>query len=459
MRFWRHCGQPWRRRNDVCPPEGIIFVTTATAEPTADRATGMAGRWYVLMIMMLVYTINIADRYVMSTVLEPIRLELKLDDGGIAFLTGVSLALFYVTLGIPLSWVADRYNRRNLLAVSLVIWSAMTALCGLSVGYWHLLLARIGVGVGEAGGTPACNSIVADYFPADRRAMAMTVFALGAPIGAWLGADMAGYVANLYGWRAAFLVLGVPGLFLGLIILMTTKEPERGRLDAVSTKETPTIAETVRFLRDQKAAFHVIMGGGVSALWGWGLMWFTPTFLQRMYGLDVGQAGAVVGPIHLVAGIAASLLTAWLLSRPSFVDPRRIVWLLAIVTALATVPSFIAYWTHSLPLAKLMLWTFIPAIYFYIGPAMALLLNLATPKMRAMTIAISLIAANVLNLIVAPQGVGWLSDYFGGAAGPNAESLRMALLILAPTGFWAAWHYWAASRTIIADQMRAVGHV
>ena len=176
---------------------------TAGGDAITERGAAMTGRWYVLVIMMLVYTISIADRYVMSTVLEPIRLELKLTDSGIAFLTGVSLALFYVTLGIPLSWVADRYNRRNLLAAALVAWSVMTALCGLSQGYWQLLLARIGVGVGEAGGTPACNSIVADYFPADRRPMAMTVFALGAPIGAWLGADMAGFVANAYGWRSA----------------------------------------------------------------------------------------------------------------------------------------------------------------------------------------------------------------------------------------------------------------
>jgi len=433
-------------------------VTSTTADIT-DRSAAMSGRWYVLTIMMIVYTINIADRYVMSTVLEPIRLELKLSDSGIAFLTGVSLALFYVTLGIPLSWLADRYNRRNLLAAALVAWSMMTALCGVSQGYWQLLLARIGVGVGEAGGTPACNSIVADYFPVDRRPMAMTVFALGAPIGAWLGADMAGFVANAYGWRAAFLALGVPGLLLGIIVFLTIKEPRRGRLDAVSTKTMPTIRETMQFLVEQKAAFHVIMGGGVSALWGWGLMWFTPTFLQRMYGLNVGEAGAVVGPIHLVAGISASLLTAWLLSRPSFVNPRRIVGLLAIVTAVATVPSFLAYWTHSLAMAKLMLWTFIPAIYFYIGPAMALVQNLAAPRMRAMAIAVSLVVANVLNLIVAPQGVGWLSDYFAGPAGPDAASLRTALLILAPTGFWAAWHYWAASRTIVADQERAVGHV
>ena len=187
------------------------MATTATTIPTTDSHS-LGERWYVLFIMMMVYAINIADRYVMSTVLEPIRLELKLTDGGIAFLTGVSLALFYVTLGIPLSWVADRYNRRNLLAASLVAWSAMTALCGLSRGYTQLLLARIGVGVGEAGGTPACNSIVADYFPANRRPMAMTVFALGAPIGAWLGADMAGAVANAV-WHATGVRVRPKGTF------------------------------------------------------------------------------------------------------------------------------------------------------------------------------------------------------------------------------------------------------
>ncbi len=425
----------------------------------AERDTTFKLRWYVLFITMLVYTINIADRYVMSTVLEPIRLELKLSDGGIAFLTGVSLALFYVTMGIPLSWVADRYNRKNLLAASIAAWSVMTTMCGLSRGYSQLLLARMGVGIGEAGGTPACTSIVGDYFPADRRPMAMTIFALGAPIGAWLGADMAGAVASAYGWRAAFLVLGVPGVVLALIVYFTVKEPKRGQLDAVSESSAPTLMESLRFIRSQKAAFHVIMGSGVSALWGWGLMWFTPTFIQRTYHLDVGSAGAIVGPIHLVMGISASLLTAWLLARPAFVDPRRIVYLLGAVTAVATVPSIIAYYTHSLPLATAMWWIFIPAIYFYIGPAFALGQNLAPPRMRAMFTAIALLVANVFNLIVAPQVVGWMSDYFAGPAGADAASLRIALLILAPTGFWAAFHYFAAARTIVADQERAVGHV
>ena len=198
--------------------------------------------------------------------------------------------------------------------------------------------------------------------------MALGVFALGAPIGAWLGADLAGAVAHAYGWRAAFLALGIPGVVMGAIIYLTIREPARGRLDAVADAEAPPLLESLRFLWRQKAAFHVVMGSGVCALWGWGLIWFTPTFLIRSYGLNVGEAGAVTGHIHLVGGIIATAGTAWILSRPAMADPRRVVWLLAAGVGLTTIPSFIAYWTHSLWVAKSMFWLFIPAIYFYIGP-------------------------------------------------------------------------------------------
>lgn len=428
------------------------------APVNADDVATLGQRWYVLFIMMLVYTISIADRYVLSTLLGPISKELNLSDSGAASL-GIPLALFYVIMGIPLSWLCDRTNRRNLLAASVAAWSLMTALTGYTRGYFDLLLARIGVGVGEAGGTPACNSIIADYFPADRRSMAMTVFALGAPIGAWLGSDIAGLVSTQHGWRSAFLVLGIPGIILALIIMVTIKEPMRGRLDAVSEEKAPTVMETLRFLWSQKSAVHAMIGAGLSAFWGWGLMWFTPLFIQRTYGMDEGAAGGLLGQIYLVGGIAGSLVTAYVVARPSFTDPRRIAQLLAVVTAIGTVPSFLAYYTYDLGVAKLMWWLFIPTIYFYIGPAMALCQNLAAPKMRAMSIAISLLIANLLNLIVAPTIVGGLSDYFAGSQPASAESLRLAQLILAPTGFWAAWHYWRASKYIINDQKRAVGYV
>lgn len=438
---------------------GLDITDVAAGLLPTTKAPSIALRWYVLFIMCLGYAISIADRYVVTTVMEPMRLDLHLSDSGVAFLTGPPLALFYVTLGIPIAWLADNTNRRNILCCALVAWSGMTALCGLSRSYGQFLLARVGVGIGEAGGTPPANSIIADHFPAARRPMAMAIFALGAPVGAYMGADMAGWVANFYGWRAAFLGLGLPGLILGLVVLLTIREPVRGCLDGGDAVAKPSFRESMAFLWAHKAAVHVIMGAGVAALWGWGLMWFTPTFLQRTYHLSVGEAGAVVGPIHLIGGSVASVLTAWVLAQRPFVDPRRVLWLLGVGVGLTTIPSFIAYQTHSLSVARGMFWIFIPAVYFYIGPSMALVQNLAPSKMRATFIAVSLLVPNVLNLILAPQGVALISDLAAGPHGPDAASLRLALLILAPTGFWASWHYFLACRTVIADQKAAIGYV
>jgi MFS family permease len=432
------------------------LVSDVMATPRAGVAP--LERWYVLIVMCLVYAINIAARYVVTTVFEPIRLELALSDAGAAFLTGVPLALFYVVCGIPIAWLADRSNRRNIVAVSLVLWSGFTVLCGLSVSYLQFLLSRIGVGVGEAGGTPSSTSIVSDCFPAERRPMALSVFALGAPIGAWLGADLAGAVAQAHGWRAAFFALGVPGVVLGLLVFLTIREPRRGQLDAMAAEHRASFSESLAFLWRQRAAFHVIMGSGVCSLWGWGLVWWTPTFLLRTYGLNVAQAGALTGHIHLVGGLLATASAAWFMSRPNMLDARRVLWMLGLVIGCATVPSLIAYWTHSLWVARLMFWAYIPAIYFFIGPCMALVLNLAPPHMRSTFTAWSVLVGNVFNLIVAPQFVGILSDWFGGAHGSDAASLRLALLVLAPTGFWAAWHFFAAARTVAPDMQRAVGY-
>lgn len=431
----------------------------SAALPVAGSETpSLVERWYVLIVMCLVYALNIGARYVVTTVFEPIRLEFQLTDAGAAYLTGVPLAFFYITVGMPIAWFSDRSNRRNIIAASLVIWSGFTVLCGMSATYFQLLFRRIGVGIGEAGATPASTAIVSDYFPADRRPMALSFFALGAPLGAWLGANMAGDVAQAHGWRAAFLALGVPGLVLGALVYFTVREPKRGRLDAIGGENTASFRAATKFLWRQKAAFHVIMGAGVCCLWGWGLVWWTPTFLLRTYGLNVAEAGALTGNIHLIGGALATAATAWYMARPSMVDPRRVLWTLAGVTAVATVPSIVAYYTHELWLTKLMFWIFIPAIYFFIGPCMALVLNFAPSNMRSVFTAWSVLVGNVFNLIVAPQLGGLLSDWFAGSRGADAASLRLALLVLAPTGFWAAWHFLAAARTAIADQERAIGH-
>lgn len=413
-------------------------------------------RWYALLAMCLVYTISIADRYVISTVLEPIRVELKLTDSGVAFLTGVSLSLFYVSFGIPLSLLVDRWNRTRIIAFCMTAWSALTVTCGLATSYTQLLLGRIGVGIGEAGGTPAANSILSDYFPAERRPMALTVFALGAPIGAFVGYQLAGHVADAFGWRAVFLALGVPGILFGGLVFWTVREPRRGRLDAAE-QDKPSLLETCRFLWSQRAACHVMMGTAVTALWGWGLIWWTPTFLTRNYGLTLGQAGDITGSAHLWGGIFSTLATAWLLGRPFMYDPRRVVIFLGSGIGFATVPSIIIFWTHSLLLTKIMFWLFIPFIYFYIGPSFGILNNLCPPRMRGQFCAITLLLANVGNLILAPQLVGGLSDLISAHHVSNAQSLRIALLCLAPTGFWSAWHMFRSIRTLKAEQERAIG--
>src|SRR5262245_11405643 len=213
-------------------------ATSLPATPVAAANTSIAARWYVLM-MCLVYTLSIADRYVISTVLEPIRLELQLTDANIAALSGVALALFYVGFGFPISWLIDRKSRRNIIAISLVAWSVMTTLTGLARNSWQLLLARIGVGVGEAGGSPGAGATTSSYFPAARRPMALSIFSLGAPIGAWLGADVAGRWADAHGWRSVFLALGIPGVVAGALVYLTVKEPRRGCLDREEGCETP----------------------------------------------------------------------------------------------------------------------------------------------------------------------------------------------------------------------------
>jgi predicted MFS family arabinose efflux permease len=432
--------------------QGPVPVTRAT-----EVLPSLAQRWYVLIMMVLVYTMSIADRYSISTVQESIRLELHLTDAGIGALAGVTLAFFYVVMGFPISWLIDRRNRRNIIAISVGLWSIMTAFTGMAASYWQLFMARIGVGVGEAGGTPGANSLLSDYFPVDRRPMALTIFGLGAPIGAWIAASVAGAIADQYGWRMVFLALGIPGAALALLIWVTVREPRRGQFDAAEEVGTATFFESMKFLWLQRSCVHLMLGSAVTALWGWGLMWWTPTYLQRSFGLTAGQAGEIIGPINLWAGMGATLATGWLLSSRLMCNPRRIVILMGTVIGLVTIPSIVIFWTHSLELAKIMFWIFIPAIYFYIGPCFGIINNLAQPRMRAVFCATTLFVANVGNLILAPGMVGLLSDWFAPNHIADAASLRSALLVLAPTGFWAAFHYFWCARNVCSDQERATG--
>ncbi|MFM7065899.1 MAG: spinster family MFS transporter [Gammaproteobacteria bacterium] len=421
------------------------------------NTTSMATRWYVLIVMMLVYTLSIADRYVVSTVLDDIKRDLDLTDQGVAMLSSWPLALFYVVLGFPVSYILDRRNRTKIVAVCISLWSGATILCGVASSIIGFALSRIGVGVGEAGGTPGANSILSDYFPASRRPMALTIFSLGAPIGAWLAYEFAGAVAEAYGWKSVFWVLGLPGFLVGALIWFTIREPARGQLDAEIQETAPSVKETTNFLFEQTSAVHVMIASALTALWGWGLIYFTPSFLQRIHHLNAEEAGLVTGNIHLFGGGFATLITSWLFTRRYFDDPRRMVKFMGYIVGIATVTSIGIYYTRSLDTAYWLCWIFIPAIYFYIGPCFGILNNLAMPRMRAMFCAATLFVANVGNLIIAPVYVGSLSNWFDPAGQGSAESLRLALLCLTPVGFWATFHYFWSARRIVQDQTRATG--
>jgi predicted MFS family arabinose efflux permease len=412
-------------------------------------------RWYVLAVLTGAYALCIADRYSIATLIEPIREELHLSDGGVAALTGVALGVFYVTLGIPVAAFADRANRRNILAVALALWSGMTLACGLARNSLELLLARFGVGIGEAGGTPPSTSILADKFAPARRPMALTIYALGACVGTYLGSAVAGAAAERHGWRAAFQLLSIPGLVLSALVWLTVREPRRGATDSSARALPSPFRQTLRYLISQRAAVHLIVGASLATLWSWGLMWWTTAFLQRSHHLSVGEASGLLGPMHLIAGTAGTLVASLLVGRRVAADPRYVVRLTAVVVGASTVPSILVYWVSSLSTATWLLWLFVPGVYFYIGPVLGLLQNVVPANMRATACALLLFLANVGNLLIAPQLIGWLSDWFAAAFGAGAESLRWALLLLAPSGFWAAWHLWVSGRTIRQDEARA----
>lgn len=420
----------------------------------ATRATSPY-RWYALGILTAVYVFNIADRYVISTLIEPIKAELQLSDSAIGFLTGTALAIFYTGMGIPLGVLADRIERRGLIALSIGIWSAMTAACGAAANFTQLLLARIGVGIGEAGGTPASQSMLADLFPFSQRVMATSIFALGAAAGSMIGSTGGGTIADEFGWRTAFYALAIPGIVLAFIVRFTLQEPVRGSLDKAHADSAPTLKETLGFIRTQRSLVHVLVGATVVTYWGWGLLWWTPAFLQRSHHLTTGEAGTLVGTISGIGGALGILVGGLIIHYCARKDPRWQVWTVGLATLLGTCASIGVYVTESLSIATVLLWLFVPVAYLNLAPILTLTQSLVLPRMRALSCAVLLFGANVANLALAPQTIGLMSDAFLARSTAGTQSLRWALVVTTLTGFWAAYHFWAAGRDMRRDLERA----
>jgi predicted MFS family arabinose efflux permease len=419
--------------------------------PGGNRSVWLSRSAYTLLILTLVYALNIADRFIFATLIEPIKAEFELSDGGVAFLTGSSLAIFYVAAGIPLGALADRTNRRNMIGLALAVWSLLTVVCGFATTYWQLLIGRIGVGIGEAGGTPPSQSLLADEFRSVDRGAAMSIFSIGSVIGAAAAIAGGGLLAEQYGWRHTLIVFGAIGIPLALLVRITLREPIRGALDGKSSaSNTPRygIVETLAYMYSHRSIFHLLIGGTVLTFAGGGLLWWAPAFLARSHGFSVGEAGGLVGAMMGIAGPFVMIGTGWAMARLAPRDLRWQLWFVSGASCIMALAGIVAFWSPSRPVVLGALWVFAPATFIYIGPTLALFQSLVPAAMRGQAVAIFLFTANVANLVIAPQLLGSMSDVIGPLIAQPKDSLRWVLVGGAFTGFWGVWHYMAAARTL-----------
>ncbi|MEZ5998152.1 MAG: MFS transporter [Hyphomonas sp.] len=314
--------------------------TDMRAAPHAPAGVPVAGRAYVLALLTLVYTFNHIDRQILVILLEPIKADLKLDDTQLGMLTGLAFALFYATLGIPIAMWADRGDRRTIISLALAIWSGMTALSGLAQNYWHLLLARMGVGVGEAGGTPPATSIISDLYPPKDRATALGVYTTGIGLGILAGFIIGGYVYELWGWRAAFFLAGVPGILLALLVRFTLKEPARGAIEArTDVGEAPPIWETLKFIGGQTSFLFLLAGCCLICISANAFLVFTSSHLQRTYGVGPADVSIPLGILIGGVGGVGAVVIGRLCDHLSKSNMSWRPWTIAICGALRPCPS------------------------------------------------------------------------------------------------------------------------
>ena len=407
-------------------------------------------RHYALGILVVVYTFNFIDRQILSILLEPVKSDLGLSDTAMGMLTGFAFAMFYATLGIPIARFADRTNRRNLIAGALAIWSAFTALSGLAQNFWHLLAARIGVGVGEAGCSPPAHSMIADYYPAEQRATALGIYSLGIPFGIMFGLFAGGWINEFFGWRAAFFVVGVPGLILAILVRYTLAEPPRGMAEGrVDSGEQPSIGETMAYLWQKKSFRHMSFAAALTAFVGYGFITWAPAFLIRSYGMGTGEIGTWFGLVLGIPGGIGIALGGYLADRFGAKDPKWYLWTTAIALLVMTPFNLIVYLATDSTMS--LLGMIIPVLLgnFYQATTFSQTQGISTLRMRAVAAGILLFILNFIGLGFGPQVVGIVSDLLSDSYG--TESLRYALLICSLVNIWAAVHYFIAGRHLKDD--------
>jgi MFS transporter, Spinster family, sphingosine-1-phosphate transporter len=407
----------------------------------------------VLWVLLIVYIFNFLDRQIVNILAEPIRKDLGLSDTQIGLMTGIAFAAFYTLLGLPIARYADRAatNRVGLISVALLIWSGMTALCGLAQNFVQLLLARIGVGIGEAGCTPAAHSLIADMAEPKKRPSAMAFYALGIPVGSLLGMIIGGQLADIVGWRLAFIIVGVPGLLLAVIVPLLIRDPRRtGAIESGPTRPAQlSNREALTEIFSSRAFLLTIIAGSAASFLSYGKATWTAIFFQRTHGLSAGDTGFWLGVVTGIAGVLGTWLGGWLAERYGAVNRRHVMAAPAIGMAIATPLMFASYFVGDWRLALLLL--FIPTVCntLYYGPTYSSAQGLVRPEARAVASAVLLFAQNLIGLGLGPLFFGMLSDGVKPFAGE--DSVRWVLYGAAWLGLIPAFFFWRASLRLNAE--------
>lgn len=428
---------------------GKVSNASGYAAPTASLP--LPGHRTTLTLLMLAYTLSMCDRMILSILFPDIKAEFGLTDTQLGFLGGISFALFYATMGLPIAKLSDQYSRKRIIIASLIIFSIMTALGGMATGFISLLVFRIGVGIGEAGVNPASHSIIADYFPPQRRAFAMAILMLGGSFGMMFGFVGGGFIAEAYNWRIALVSVGVPGLLLAVVMVRSLREPGRGTYEIETPPPPPPIRTTAATMWANPAMRHLIAGGIAVGLMGYGFTQWLPTFFMRTHDLSQSQTGMLMAGVFGISGAIGALAAGKWFDRLSTRGFQHGMRMLAIVPFF-TGPFFIMGLLAD-DLTTAILLFIIPGFAgnYAIGPTIAMVQTLSPVHMRAVSSAIKMLCLNLIGMGLGPLLVGVLSDLLTPEHGEDALSVALAFFTL--VGLWGTVHFWLCGRALAKQQL------
>jgi MFS family permease len=434
------------------------------APPAADFRVSEGYRWYVVWLLFAVYVLNFVDRQILTILMEPIRKEFHFSDTQLGLLGGLAFAVLYSTLGIPIARLADRRNRVNIISISLFVWSFFTVLTGRAQNFAQLALARVAVGIGEAGCTPPAYSIISDYFEKKRRTTAISIYTMGIYGGVFVGYLVGALVAEKYGWRTAFYVVGAPGIVLALIVKWTLREPPRGFAEGfAAAAEPPPMRQVLQKLLTKATFWHLALAAALHAFVGYGVNGFHPVFLMRTHELSVGDTGKVLSLVSAISGIGGTWFGGWLADRLTkrADDIRWQLWTPGVATLLNVPAALFAYMYGAVNVVIGAMFVSLVFGVMYLGPTYATLQRLVGVRERAVGSALLLLIVNLVGLGLGPSLVGVVSDLMNGvflergaaAEFAKAEGMRWALCIMVCVNVWSFLHYMLAAKTLTKDSV------